>query len=480
MPDGIALPGVTYDATTPALHITELTVTNPAVTTEALRWSTGSRGPAAAAEDVHGADLTAYAERAIVIGAQAIASAGAAQDTFNLEQLVQDVGTRTAESTTQAVTATTKVVSDATKALQSASNEAKKALDEAGASARKAFGESVAAARAELHAQLGQLFGGEDPEVLARLRPLLENFGLGLAQRADAHTAELFDKATKSLNPDDPTSPLAKHRLQMEQQHADLTARLEKQHQELTRNVAELTTAVKVQQAAAQATVKLAKVTPLAGSTYEDKLHLLIESIAVGLGDEYIPTGHISGAISRSKKGDGVLTISGASARLVVEMTNSQRREWGDYLDEAERNRQAIASLGLVASVERNSGQAIRVLGPRRLVLAFDPEIDDASLLRTVVQLLRTSALAAVARQDDTGALEARERIEEALQVLPKVEKIRKAAGYIRKNADDIDREGDKLHTALSRLLLQAQTALSGTPLAVVEGPRADDATGAA
>ncbi|MGH3976306.1 MAG: hypothetical protein ACRDS9_23735 [Pseudonocardiaceae bacterium] len=79
-----------------------------------------------------------------------------------------------------------------------------------------------------------------------------------------------------------------------------------------------------------------------------------MEQIAAGLGDEYADTGAIPGTIARNKKGDGVLTINGGSARIVLEMTNSKRSSWNDYLDEAERNRAAVASLGLVHEPVQN------------------------------------------------------------------------------------------------------------------------------
>ncbi|MDQ2758231.1 MAG: hypothetical protein M3Y71_17035 [Actinomycetota bacterium] len=37
--------------------------------------------------------------------------------------------------------------------------------------------------------------------------------------------------------------------------------------------------------------------------------------------------------------------------------------------DEAERNREAAASVGIVRKTGQNKGQTIRVLGPRRVVL---------------------------------------------------------------------------------------------------------------
>jgi len=122
---------VTYDAAGATVEIHDLTIIDPAVTTEALRWTTGARGPARSASELDGADLTAYVTQAIAIGAHAITAAGGAQDTFNLEQLVQDVAQRTTVSATQAAAATNAAVTDATKAITEASSAATKALTEA-------------------------------------------------------------------------------------------------------------------------------------------------------------------------------------------------------------------------------------------------------------------------------------------------------------------------------------------------------------
>lgn len=461
--------GATFSSATPSVTITDLTLTDPVVTTEALRWATGARGPAKSATEVDGADLTAYATMAVIIGAQAISAAGGSQDTYNLEQLVQDVGTRTSDSANKVAEVTTKVVGEATKAMQEASADAKKALTEESERSRKVFATSVATARKEFTDEIRELVGGDDPELLVRLKGLVETFGHSLTERADKHSTELFDKATRALDPDDPTSPLAKHQVALGKQHADLTQRLDTQHADLKKCVDELAVAVKVEREAKQASARLASVTTLKGATFEDKVNALMTEVAVGLGDEYLETGRHGGAISgHNKKGDGVLVVAGGPARVVIEMSDSGRNAWSDYLDEAERNRQAQASLGLVPSIEQNGGHGLRALGPRRFVMAFDAENDDPSHLRTAVQLLRFSALAAVARADDGSAQVARERIEEAISTLAKIDTIRTTAGLIRKNAEKVDTTADSVQVSLNRLLLQAQAALTDTALSAV------------
>jgi len=461
---------VTYDAAGATVEIHDLTIIDPAVTTEALRWATGARGPARSASELDGADLTAYVTQAIAIGAHAITAAGGAQNTFNLEQLVQDVAQRTTVSATQAAAATNAAVTDATKAITEASSAATKALTEANQQARTAFAESVTQAQGQLRAQITSLLGGDDPELLARLKPLLDAFGTSVTSHSDEQVGKMFEKATRALNPDDPTSPLAKHRDQLDKQHEQLTAQVAKQHEQLTAAVVDLTSAVKATTAANRAAESTASVTPLKGGTWEDRVNAIVGRLAAGFGDEYLKVGTTIGRIPNCKKGDGLLVIEGGRAQALIEAHDGGRpRGWTDYLDEAERNRGAQASIGVVPTSAQNHGQTIRVIGPRRIVIAIANDHDSTELLRSVCILLRSQALASIRTESSDGLATARERLAEALELLPKIEAIRKNAGTIRASASNIDLASDSLRTALNRLLTQAQTALSGTVVAVGE-----------
>lgn len=471
---------VAYDPTTPALIITDLTVEHPAITQEALRWPTGSRGPAVAAGDLVDVDLTAFAVQALTVGATAITAAGGAQDSHNLEQLIHDVGARTAEATQRAAESTTKVTAEAAKTMDKATSQVRKSLSESSEASKKAISDTVATARKELREELTRLFGGDDPEFINRLQPVLEEFTTKLTKRTDEHTARMFEKATRALNPDDPASPLAKQMSSFDKRHIEFAAQSAKQSEALTAKVAELTKAIEVQKAAVAATKAASNVTPIKGATYEENAGAVLSALATGFGDEYLATGSTAGRLPRCKKGDGVLSISDSSAKIVVEMsaTTGQRRSWGEYLDEAERNREAAASLGLVPSIEENDGQRIRVIGGRRLVLAFDPDNDDTALLHTVLCLLRAASLAVNARDNRGEVTTAKERLDEALEALDRLNTIQKLAGQIRKSSDKIATEGDGLHTTLNRLLLQAQTALAGHSLTTVDD--SDQTTGVA
>lgn len=471
-----------FDPEGPALVIKRLAISEVAVVAEARRWSTGSRGDVAALEAIIEADLTPFVRQALSIGAAAIAVAGNAQDTFDLERLVTEVGARTSHASSEAAALTSKAVTDATAAMTSASELARKSITDTDVATRRSFQETVTNAQAALRGELERLFGGANPELLARLQPLLGTFATDLDAKVSHQTGELLAKAARQFDPSDPTSPMAKHSAALALQQQSLAQSLEKNHEALAGKVDELATAVKVQTAARQATSKTASVTPLKGASYADDVHAVMTTIAAGLGDEYTDTGALTGRITRSKKGDGLLTVTDADARVVLEMTDSQRSGWNDYLDEAERNRAAGASLGLVPSAEQNAGQSIRVLGARRIVMAFDPATGDPDLLRTVVMLLRTASVTAAARNGANEIATAEEKLTEALELLTKIDDIQKTATSIHKSAAKIHLECDGFATSIQRLLNQALAALAGAETAadVSAGPAAEFVSGAA
>jgi hypothetical protein len=94
--------------------------------------------------------------------------------------------------------------------------------------------------------------------------------------------------------------------------------------------------------------------------------------------------------------------------------------------------------------------------------MAFDPETDNPEFLRTVVIMLRASALAASTRTGATEIATAEEKISEALDQLTKIDEIKKSAGLITKHAEKIDSQADCINIGVRRLLDQALSALAG------------------
>jgi hypothetical protein len=459
-----------FDDALTAVVIERLTVRDKDVAREAQRWSSGERGPIVDdREALAAADLSAFVTEAVKIGAHALSAAGQAQESRALEQMLKDVGEKAADSTHKAVENTERAAKAASDAIAKAANDAKKAIVEADAANRKELTQSVAAAKKDLNAELRRIFGGTNPELLDRLQPVLDKFGGDLDAKVKAGTSDLLTKAAKQFDPSDPTSPMAKHTAGLEARQHKLATLIADNHKDLAKKVDELATAVKVQEAKAN----LAKVTPIKGDTFENQLNAVFAAIAAGLGDEYTDTRALVGDVPRSKKGDGLLTVNGGAARVVIEMTDSPRGNWTEYFDEAERNRHAGASLGMVRTSAQNGDQSIRVLGPRRIVLAFEPSSDDPELVRTVVMLLRTSALAAALRKGSHQIATAEEKVTEAMAQLAKLDDVKKAAGSIQKNATKIESSCTAINSGIHRLLSDALVALADAEADSTDSPPA-------
>lgn len=451
--------------------IDHLTVRDKDVAREARRWTTGERGPVVDdPEALAGADLSEFVTEAVKIGAHALAATGQSQDARALEQLIKDVGEKTTASSAKATEVTERAVKSASDTMTKAADAAKKAIAEAETTATKRVTDSVTNATKTLQTEVQRLLGGENPELVDRLQPLLAKFGTDLGTKARENFAEVLEKAAKQFDPSDPTSPMAKHSGELSERQRELTELIGKNHDDVVKKVDDLTVALKLQ----EARVAVTKVSPIKGDTFENQVNVVLAEIAAGLGDEYVDTRSATGFLPRSKKGDAVLTADGGAARVVLEMTDSARVGWSEYLDEAERNRRAAAALGLVRTAEQNGGQSIRVLGARRIVLAFDPTTDDPDLVRTVVMLLRTAALAATTRRGADQLETAEEKITEALAQLEKLDDVKKTAGSIQKNALKIESSCTAITSGIHRLLSDALGSLGDAQADAQASPAAD------
>lgn len=456
-----------FDDGVTAVEIERLTVRDKDVVREAQRWTNGERGAIVDDPDaLADADLTGFVTEAIKIGAHALSATGQAQEGRVLEQMMKEVGEKAADTTAKAAEATERAVKSASDAVSKAADDAKKAITDADKATRKELQDSTKAALAEVR----RIFGGQNPEVVERLMPVLQKFGADLDAKAKSTFSELHAKAVKQLDPSDPTSPMAKVAVELTARQQQLTERIDKNHSALTERMNDLATALKVQEARKAITRR----TPKKGEAFEDVTIAALLEIAAGLTDDYRDTRNKVGVVSRCKMGDGVLSVEGGAARVMVEMTDSAKdRNWPAYLDEAERNREAHASLGIVPCAEQNGGQSIRVLGARRIVLAFDPAADDPALLRTVVMLLRAAALAASSRRGAEELATAEEKITEAVAHLEKLDEVKKNASAIHKNATKIESACTGINASIQRLLADALAALGEASSADTHEPGA-------
>jgi hypothetical protein len=463
----ISQPTAYYDAIAAAVVITDVMITDPSVVAEAMHWSSGQRGAACEPVGLAGVDLSPFVRQALNIGVQAIALAGGAQDKFELKQLINDVGERTSRAAADAASSTATLVDEATLAIRQASTDASKAVGEAGKLARAEFADSVKMAQVGLQDELRRLFGDDDPELQRRLNMVLEGFGQRVTQASAEKTEALFAKAARQFDPDEPTSPMARQICLLDKQQTELKANIDQKLGELGTQYEKLTAVVERTQAAKDARHAVEQGTTLKGATYEERVNAAMRDIADGLGDDYEATGSQPGKKGSSKKGDGVLRVQGGDAAVVVEMSDSLRRTWPDYLAAAEATRGAQASLGLVPNASLLQGSSVRCLGARRIVMAFDPETGDPELLRTVVQLLRIAAVAATSRVGNIGVRTADEKLNEALSTIERFDKIQRSANLIRQHANTIDVEAGSLQDLLQRILTEARTALAAATHAV-------------
>jgi hypothetical protein len=465
-------PAVHLDLDGPLLVVRTMCLMDEAVVREARHWTTGRRGPAVESVSAD-ADLSVFLTEAVVLGSRALAAMGQSGEARAVEAMLREVGEKTASATGEAAQLTQRTVSAAVETMDKATTAAKRSITEAEERSRRELTAAVDAAQKSIVAEMQRTLGGENPALVERLKPLLDAFGTSVGESARSATDGLLRHAVKQFDPADPTSPVAKLASALAQQQEVVTAKLDKNHAELAVAVAELATVIKVERGKSN----VVHLTTLKGRPFEDSVGGLLRELAAGLGDEYAVTGTSAGRLPNSKKGDAVLHVGGADVRVVIEVTDSTaRRQWVPYFDEAERNRDAVAALGVVRTIEQNGGQHVRVLGPRRVVVAFDPEQDEPELLRTVIQLLRAAALAASARSGAAEVTTATEHIAAATAQLSVIDHIKKAAAGIQKSGLAIEGDCAKVTTGIRRSLDLALAALG----AVGADTQPSEASGAA
>jgi hypothetical protein len=202
---------------------------------------------------------------------------------------------------------------------------------------------------------------------------------------------------------------------------------------------------------------------PMRGARYEWAIHEIIDQAAAKWGDRYTKTGTNPGLLSRCKKGDGVLEVleqswPGRCPRVVVEMTtdSTSRRDWFDYLDDAQRNRDAQAALGIVRGSEVPGGGLVRSYGADKIVIAHDPERDDSRLLDLALYFLRCHAIHAVSRWQSANAREDWEQVIDLVTLTErKLESIRSRFTEVQRCAARGLADVDALRSGVSRLIAE-------------------------
>lgn len=204
------------------------------------------------------------------------------------------------------------------------------------------------------------------------------------------------------------------------------------------------------------------------GADFEDLLEEMLGEALRGTGDAVERTGTAAGDVTRSKKGDFLLTIdpqrcAGAELRVVIEAKNRgmSSREMRDELTAAMRNRGAAAALAIFTPEHAPAGMAPFDVRFGHVFAVIDPQSPDLATLGAAVRLARLHALASVATQKaeiDPG------RIGAALLAvkteLDAVRALKVSLTSIKTTADNITTGLDRLREQVLARVAEAESAL--------------------
>jgi hypothetical protein len=434
---------------------------------EVARWTSGRRGEPEAPDVVASADLTPFVLTSIAVGSRVLASTADSSSVTALSgtvaQLAERAETASNVMITDAKRATGEAVELTVVATREATVETAKIIDNASKSVQEQIGRTVKGGVETVERELERLLGGEKAPVVAAIKEVIGR-AMGDAQVAWQSTlTTTLAQVSSTLDVSNPASPLGALERRLHEQQ-------DRQHLETADRIERVQEVVVAMSGAAQtaAAVALAEAnSPSKGLPFDEAVGAAAESVAAGMGATYTSTRDSVGAIRACKKGDGVLDLAmpgpgSAAARVVMEYTTSSaRRNWAGYLDEAERNREAQASLGIVPSRDLvPGGELLAVLAPSRIVMAYEPGTDDHALFRGALQLLSVQAQRAVAdgRSGDLGAVDA--KLAEAKRSLIVMQDLTKTAATVRSGAGKVVAGLESLHSILTLCLEQAQAAL--------------------
>lgn len=319
-----------------------------------------------------------YLTTTLSVGARALSVVGTSLDTATLERSVADLTTTVDTSTRQAVEQLAQAITAATDADHGTIPRA------------------VQASLTTLAVEVAALVAGDDAPVRATVTEAVRAVtaqALAEIQRAVGAQA---DAVRRVLAADSPGSPL------FDLKHGLVTG-LNESHRRLSGQLAELRTALEIDKATTAATATATAASPRHGLESEAATLAALEELAHTAGDQLEPTGTTPGLEPRCLKGDGVITLTPppghhtATARVVIEVKDRERAQsvsaWRQLLEDARRNRGALAALGIVKSTSQMPGQRrLHALDASTYLLAYDPSVDAPDLLTAVYHLLRAQA----------------------------------------------------------------------------------------
>ncbi len=468
-----------------ALAFHSYDISNPVVMAEALRWCSGRRGADLTAEDAEGANLQPFAEAALTLGAQMLSYGADAGGVSSLAGTVVHLADRAEEVGKALTEGACRATKEVTEAATAATRDAAKITTEALSLAAKQVTEQLSGAVRQtaetMQGELGRLLVGTEAPVAKAVQELVAKQMGESAITMQRTFSETLGTVAATLDVGNPASPLAKLEVR-------LGERQDRQHGELKAQVKEVIEAVTAASTAAQTAAAVAAVhalSPSKGRPFEENVGTTLEAIATGMGGQYTATGDTTGSIRSCRKGDGVIELPSLDGlgmvRVVVEMTTTgASRKWSTYLGEAERNREAHASIGIVPSTDLvPGGGLIGTVGGTRLVVAYGDDGDPALLRAACVLLALRAQRELINERGGADLAVADARLSEAQALLVTLTEIVKAAVGVKTGAGKVVLGLEGLQESMARCLAQARTALVSGTATAVSGSQDREAAGA-
>lgn len=323
----------------------------------------------------------------------------------------------------------------------------------------------------ELRINLESLTAGEDSPLRAAMLKSLEVAQSTIQSDIARQVGQQRQEIAELLDAEKPTSPLRVLSMKLDA----LSTSLDEIREERSREIA---------------VAEVVEAGVVGGLQYEDVAVTYVQRLANLAGDECERTGNITGRVSKSKKGDGVvhLMVGGADqARIVVEAKNQalSRLDWDRESKGAKENRAAGSFLGLCKHLaDMPTGGRLMVLSPNDIVIAFNPEVDDAELLALTYQLLKLNAVRGFGSLDEVSVVAVNEALGEALAALKRFDEISKQVSAIKNAADKIKQDAEAIRESVQRSLRRAEASMSPAevvvessedePLTLDSGPELD------
>lgn len=417
-----------------AIVIDHLVVTSP----EALQTAR------AFAERTQRRDVGEHIEMLIDIGGKAVAIGSSTVDVDEIKRSLDRFTTNVAASAKASV------------------SDLRIAVDKATDTDTGTIARGVSQALEGLARDINQVVQGEDAPIRVAIGQTVKSVTdkvLGEVQRSlTAHQTDIH----RVFSTDSPDSPL--NSLKLELLRGERETR-----EDIKTNLNEIKALVRV---AKEHRATMAR-TAIKGLDYEAAIVATLIDIGHGASDSVEPTGASIGSMPRCKKGDAVITLAATTTRghaikIAVEAKDTALscEQWRTELEDARRNRDATAAIGIAKHTEQVPGhQRLFILDPLHIVLAFDPEIDDESVLYAVYHLIRAQATAAtldgLEQEFDITALQL--KLSKAIDLLDAFDKIDRSLINARRQLDDIDKTGKKLHSALVTTLEEANAILESS-----------------